>query len=174
TGYQRMDSPTIQVIVDSGAPATGGWSLTACGQPLALEVVCGRDRLITNSGWSADAAGPQAMRLAAGGSTASIGDGVCGAPLRSFQARALGPRLISGAPSVAVNRRETDGAVWVEMSHEGWAPRYGLIHERRLYLDRAHNELRGEDRFIPAAGAQDRSAPVNIHFHLHPDIKASL
>src|SRR5581483_3531621 len=42
TGYQRMDSPTIQVIVDSGAPAIGGWSLTACGQPLALEVVCGR------------------------------------------------------------------------------------------------------------------------------------
>ena len=36
--------------------------LAACGQPLAIEIVCGKDRLITNAGWSPDAAAPQAFR----------------------------------------------------------------------------------------------------------------
>ena len=174
TGYQRMDGALIQVIADAAAPVTGPLSRSACGQPLAIEIVCGRDRLITNSGWSPDATGPQAMRLAAGASTVSIGDGVTGAPLSGFLARALGPRLVGGPANVVVNRRESDAGVWIEMAHDGWVARFGLSHERRLFLDRSSGELRGEDRFVPAENAGDRLTSVDIHFHLHPDAYASL
>jgi uncharacterized heparinase superfamily protein len=173
-GYQRLDGPRIQVIADAGAPATGALSLAACGQPLAIEIICGRDRLITNCGWSPDAAGTQGLRLAAGASTASIGDGAVGAPLTGFLARALGARLDGGVPEVTVNRREADAGIWVEMEHHGWAVRFGLIHQRRLFLDRINSELRGEDRFVPAANATQRMTPVDIRFHLHPDANALL
>ena len=173
-GFQRLDGPTLQVIADAGAPASGPLSVAACGQPLAIEVVCGRDRLITNCGWSPDAAGPQALRLAGGGSTASVGDGTVGAPMTGFLARALGPRLYGGASTFVVHRREADAGVWVDMEHDGWLSRYGLTHERRLFLDRAKGELRGEDRFVPAASATERLTPVDIRFHLHPDANASL
>jgi uncharacterized heparinase superfamily protein len=173
-GYQRLDGPSIQIIADAAAPVTGPLSRSACGQPLAIEIVCGRDRLVTNTGWSPEATGPQALRLAAGGSTVSIGDGVIGAPLGGFLARALGPRLVGGPASVVVNRRESDAGVWIEMAHDGWVSRFGLTHERRLFLDRASGELRGEDRFVPAENATDRLTPVDIHFHLHPDAYASL
>jgi uncharacterized heparinase superfamily protein len=173
-GYQRMDGSLIHVIADVGAPATGPLSLAACGQPLAIEVLCGRDRLITNCGWSPDAQGPQALRLAGGGSTASLGEGEAGAPLSDFLGRALGPRLAGGAVKVVVHRREADAGIWVDMEHDGWLRRYGLTHERRLYLDRGANELRGEDRFVPSLGATDRLTPVDLHFHLHPDARASL
>ena len=137
-------------------------------------MVCGRDRLITNCAWSPDAAGPQALRLTAGGSTASLGEGSAGAPMSGFLARALGPRLDGGARQVVVRRREGDAGIWVEMEHDGWVARFGLTHERRLFLDRANRELRGEDRFIPAANATGRLTPVDIRFHLHPDASASL
>jgi uncharacterized heparinase superfamily protein len=173
-GYQRLEVSGLQVIADSGPPSMGGLSLSACGQPLAIEVICGRERLIANCGWSAEAVAPQSLRLAAGGSTASVGEGEAGAPLSGFLARALGPRLKDGATRVEVDRRESDEGVWVEMRHDGWLKRYGLTHERRLFLDRAKGELRGEDRFLPAAHAPALATPVDLHFHLHPDATASL
>jgi uncharacterized heparinase superfamily protein len=173
-GYQRLDGPGLQVIADAGPPATGAFGSTACGQPLAIEVICGRDRLITNCGWSRDADGPGALRLTGGASTASVGDGAAGAPMTGFLAHALGPRLDGGATKVVVNRRDAEAGVWVEMHHDGWLARYGLTHERRLFLDRTKRELRGEDRFVPASNAANRPTPVDVRFHLHPDAKASL
>lgn len=173
-GYQRLIGRRLQVIADTGPPAAGGWSATACGQPMAIEVICGRDRLITNVGWSERALGPQALRLAAGGSTAAVGDGVIGAPLGGYLARALGPRLVGGVAAVKIERRETDTGVWLEMSHEGWRRRAALTHERRLYIDKATDELRGEDRFAPDERASARTTPVAIHFHLRPDVRVSL
>ncbi len=174
SGYQRLSGKLLEVMVDAGTPATGAWSTSALGQPLSLEVVCGRDRLITGSGWSDRAAGPPALRLAAGGSTVSIGAGAAGEPLGGFYARALGPRLVGGATKVAVLRRESEAGVWLDLSHNGWLERYQLTHERRLYLDKGLDELRGEDRFVPAEGAGPTPTPVEAHFHLHPDVRASL
>jgi len=173
-GYQRMSGRSILAIVDTGAPATGDLSVTACGQPAAMEILCGRDRLITNCGWSEIALGPQALRLAGGGSTAEVGDGVLGQPLGGFAGRALGPRLVGGVAQADLNRRESDEGVWLEVSHGGWIPKTGLTHERRLYLDKLRDELRGEDRFIPAEGAGGQTLPIALHFHLHPDVRASL
>jgi uncharacterized heparinase superfamily protein len=178
-GYQRLTGRAFDVFVDAGAPAAGAWSTGALGQPLAIEVICGRDRLIAGSGWSELAAGPQALRLAAGGSTVAIGAGVVGEPLRGFAARALGARLVGGIDKVVTARRESDAGVWLDLSHDGWLARYGLTHERRLFLDRAHDELRGEDRFAPGqikgkGKAKTNTVPIAIHFHLHPDVRASL
>ena len=174
TGYQRLTGRMLEVIVDAGRAAEGGWSTAALGQPLSLEVLCGRDRLIAGSGWSERASGPPALRLAAGGSTVSIGAGAAGEPLGGFFARALGPRLVGGASRVEVLRRESEAGVWLDLSHDGWLARYQLTHERRLFLDRASDELRGEDRFVPAEGAGPTPTPIEAHFHLHPDVRASL
>jgi uncharacterized heparinase superfamily protein len=173
-GYQRMTGPRLDVIADAAPPAAGGWSTGALGQPMAIEVVCGRDRLIAGSGWSELAAGPQALRLAAGGSTVAMGSGVMGEPLSGFPARVLGPRLVGGVTKVTVSRRESEAGVWLDMAHDGWVGRYGLTHERRLFLDRTRDELRGEDRFVPGNGAKTGAVPVAVHFHLHPDVRASL
>jgi len=174
SGYQRLSGKLLEVIVDAGVPATGAWSTAALGQPLSLEVLCGRDRLIAGSGWSDMAAGPQALRLAAGGSTVSIGAGAAGEPLGGFFARALGPRLVGGPTRIEVLRRESEAGVWLDLSHDGWLERYELTHERRLFLDKAADELRGEDRFVPAEGAKPTPTPIEAHFHLHPDVRASL
>jgi uncharacterized heparinase superfamily protein len=173
-GYQRLNAPGLQVVVDAAAPAQGPWSLGACGQPMALEVVCGRDRLITSSAWSPEAAAPQALRMAGGASTVSIGLGHVGAPPDGFAGRALGPRLIGAVRAVTCSRRENEAGVWVDLAHDGWVRQAGLIHERRLFLDKTAHELRGEDRFVPTGPPRPASLPIAIYFHLHPDVTAVL
>lgn len=173
-GYQRLDGKALHVMADAGRPAHGAWSLAACGQPLAIEIVCGRDRLVTGTQWSPDADGFQAARLAVGGSTAELDDGAAGAPLTGAMAFAYGPRLVGGPRVVEALRRESETGVWVEMAHDGWLEATGLTHERRLFLDKETDELRGEDRFVPGDEALADPVAVAIRFHLAPDVRASL
>ncbi|WP_374579260.1 heparinase II/III family protein [Phenylobacterium sp.] len=178
-GYHRMESANLQVVVDAAAPAGGPWSVTACAQPLALEVLAEGRRMIAASAWSPEASGPPALRLVDASSTLSLADQPCGEPLRGFRARALGPRLVGACAHVEAARHEAEGAVWLELAHDGWVRRFGLRHERRLYLDLAADELRGEDVLVPAhAGelgeAGRRFIPYKVRFHVHPDVAASL
>ena len=175
SGYHRLAGQTLQVMVDAGAPAQGPWSLTACAQPLALEVLAGADRLFANGGWSPDAAGPQAMRLSAAANTAAIGRGSAGWPLTGFLARALGPRLIYGAQTVEAQREENEAGAWLELAHDGWVKPFGLTHQRRLFVARTADELRGEDVLAPATpGGRPRAVTFAVHFHLFPGVKASV
>lgn len=165
---------SLHLITDAGSPAKGAWSVSACGQPAAIEVVCGRERLIANTGWSPEAADFQAARLASGGSTVTLGEGAAGAPLTGFLAFAFGPRLVGAARAVQVARREDETGVWIEVVHDGWVESTGLTHTRRLFLDKAADELRGEDRFTPGPEALAEPVAVAVHFHLGPEVRASL
>lgn len=172
--YQRLQGQRLQVLVDAGAPAAGAWSQAACAQPLALDISGDEDRLITNGGWSPEAAGPQAWRLSGAGSTLTVDESSPGSPAPPRLAAALGPRLVGGARRVEARRNEVTGGVWLTLSHDGWAAAWGLVHERRLFLDAAADELRGEDRLTPVGGRPTSSAPFQARFHLHPDVRASL
>jgi uncharacterized heparinase superfamily protein len=130
-GYQRLDAKTLQIMADAHAPASGAWSVTACAQPLALEILAGTRRLITGSGWTPAAQAPPAVRLSDAASTAVLGETSVGEPIGGFPARALGPRLVGAWAKVETRRQETEGRLWLEMINDGWAERFGLRHERR-------------------------------------------
>ena len=179
-GYQRMDGKSLQVVLDAAPPASGPFSVTACAQPLAMEVLAGGRRLITNCGWTPDAAGPAALRLIDAASTATVGDGACGEPLRGLAGALLGPRLTGADAPAQADRRESDEALWLEASHDGWLARWRLQHRRRIFLDLVADEIRGEDSFHPMgqirgrAEAGRRFVPVTVCFHVHPGARASL
>lgn len=177
-GYERLESTAIVVMADGGAPARGRWSVTACAQPAALEITCGTDRLFVGSGWTADSGASHALRLTDAASTASLADQSTGQPLRGLPAAVLGPRLIGAPRTVDCQRQETDAAAWLAITHDGWLRRFGLVHERKLYLDRAAEELRGEDAFLPRTekplNGPRRYFPFTVRFHLHPEARASL
>ena len=178
TGYEFLSGAQLRAVVDTGAPAAGAWSASACAQPLAIEVTAGQDRLIASSAWSPRATAAQALRLTPAASTASISDQSCGSPLQGWLAKVLGFRL-EGAPRTVKSRRhEGEGAAWLELSHDGWSEAFGLVHERRLYLDRNADELRGEDQLVPASilGPRPQKRPVFliVRFQLHPEVRASL
>lgn len=175
--YQRLKGQTLQGLVDVGAPARGVFAVQACAQPLALEVVCGRDRLITNSGWSPANGAPDALRLSDAASTLTLADAAT-ALLSGWRAAAFGPRLSDMPTRIDARRHEGAEGVWLDLVEHGRANRFGLRQARRLFLDVAHDQLRGEDRLEPASGAARREArryaPFTVRFQLHPDAKASL
>lgn len=175
-GYERLQGQLLQVFVDAGQPAKGPFSVTACAQPLALEIVCGRDRLITNTGWSPREPERQGFRLTPAGSTMTLGEVSVVDPLQGRLGEILGPRLEGPLFRVERRRYEEEGAVLLEVAHDGWVARFGLSHERALWLERTSDELRGEDRLVPQEGSNARAlaAPYALRFHLHPQVQVSL
>ncbi|HYC97231.1 heparinase II/III family protein [Brevundimonas sp.] len=177
-GVGRIRSPLLTVAADIAAPARGAWSAAACAQPLALEIVCGRDRLVTGCGWTPRAADRQGLRLPPGHSTLTLGESSTGAPLGGWKGELLGQRLIGRPLHVEVHRRDGEGAVWLEAEHDGWVHDFGLLHQRRLYLDQRLDELRAEERLHPAPGQKEVvraiAAPYAIRFQLEPGVQASL
>ncbi len=175
SGYHRLQAPGLTVMVDAAPPAPPGWDDAACAQPLAVEVVAGRERLITGGGWSPDASAPEALRLSPAASTATAAETSPGRPRTGAAARWLGPGLVGGAQEVEGAREAEGGGVWLELAHDGWARSLGLIHGRRLFLDAATPELRGEDLFTEAPGMRARAAtPFAVRFHLPPGVRAAL
>lgn len=177
-GYARAHTPLLTLMADAAAPAAGPWSGAACAQTAALEIVCGRDRIVTNCGWTPRAHERQALRLTPGGSTLCLGDGAVAEPLTGWKADLLGPRLVGPPIHVEAQHRIGEGAVWLEIEHDGWTPRYGLKHQRRLYLDQRLDELRAEERLHPCERHKDAARPLAtpyaVRFHLEPGVQASL
>ena len=177
-GVARIRSPLLTIAADIAAPARGAWSAAACAQPLALEIVCGRDRLVTGCGWTPRAADRQGLRLGPGHSTLTLGESSTGAPLGGWRGGLLGARLIGRPLHADVHRRDGEGAVWLEAEHDGWVHDFGLLHQRRLYLDQRLDELRAEERLHPAPGQKEVvraiAAPYAIRFQLEPGVQASL
>ena len=179
SGYQRLQIGALTVMVDVGAPIAGPWSQTACAQPLALEIVCGRDRLVMNGGWSPRLTQADAYRLTPAGSTACLGQSSTGQVLQGPLANKLGPRLVGGSSAFQFRRREAESGILLEASHDGWVSEFGLFHERRIFLRRDADELRGEDYFFRRQDQWRQIEPgrairLDVYFHLHPNIRASL
>jgi len=163
SGFQRLAAGRTVAIVDTGPPPTLGGS-TAHASALALEVSDGRDRLIVNCG-AAGADDPDwrnALRATAAHSTITVDEA------NSAELRDDG-RWVGQPAEVSADRREADGAIWLDAASHGYRRRFGLVHGRRLYMDAAGGDIRGEDILEGAGGKMFRA-----RFHLHPDVKASL
>jgi len=163
SGFERLLANRTLVLVDSGAPAPAGYDGHAHAGTLSFEMSVGRERLIVNCGahhgrgdwW-------QAQRSTAAHSTLVVDD---------TNSSVFSPDrgLVRGPRAVTCRREESEGNVWLDMSHDGYQATFDLIHRRRLFLAAGGDDLRGEDRLV---GGGKR--PFAIRFHLHPDVTASL
>ncbi|MDZ4320525.1 MAG: heparinase II/III family protein, partial [Phenylobacterium sp.] len=137
-----------------------------------------KDRLVTGSGWTPRATDRQALRLTPGHSTLTLGERSLNEPLGGWKGELLGPRLVGPPIHVTTDQRDGDGAVWLDMEHDGWNEAFGLNHQRRLYLDQRMDELRAEEKLFPTPGRKEMirqiAAPYAIRFHLEPGVQASL
>ena len=93
-----------------------------------------------------------------------------------------GSPMLGGPTQVAVERDNRGGAQGapaaqvLRASHDGYADRFGVVHERTVTLSADGARLEGADSFIAADGSaelrtkEDRFA---VRFHLHPSVKAT-
>jgi uncharacterized heparinase superfamily protein len=178
-GYQRVQVGDAVLIADAGRPPPLSASYEAHAGCLSFELSSKTHRIVVNCGlpvtnretWR------HVARATAAHSTVTFNDTSSCRFLASEQLRRLlGTVVVSGPANVQATRQERDNGVVLRLSHDGYAGRYGIIHQRSLRLAPGGRRLDGEDVFAPARGdrlpakAKDQFA---IRFHLHPLVKAS-
>jgi uncharacterized heparinase superfamily protein len=173
-GYQRLVAAKVALIVDAAPPPVSRLTEAGCASTLAFEMSDGDERIVVNCGGAglagatipADLA--HGLRTTAAHSTLTLEDSNSTAVLPNG---ALG----KGVTEVELDRRETPQGSRLEMSHDGYVKRQGLIHRRLLILAPNGRELRGEDMLLPAAASRKRGEKnFALRFHLGPEVGANL
>jgi uncharacterized heparinase superfamily protein len=171
SGFQRLAAGTSVVLVDAGSPPGRGLDALAHAGTLSFEMSSAHERLIVNCGSFPGVAQDwrHFMRYTAAHSTAVVDD------TNSTEITTHGV-MEYRAGNVMVDRAELEGAMWLDMHHDGYRSLYGIIHRRRLWLSPDGGDLRGEDTFVGWEGkpvtVPDRR--FIVRFHLHPTVQASL
>ena len=174
SGYQRIEAGNALVLVDTGGPPRLALSAAAHAGRLSFEFSTGAQRLVVNCG--APGPGNESWRAngrkTAAHSTVMVGDRsscvfVRGRLLTSL----LGTLVRHGPRKVEVGRDDGHGGTLLRTSHDGYALRLGMVHERTLRLHADGNRLDGVDVLRPVR--RGTASEAVIRFHLHPDVRAN-
>lgn len=177
SGYERLSMGGVTVIADTGASPPVEVSGAAHAGCLSFELSSGRQHFIVNAGidtYGAAEFRPLA-RATAAHSTATLND--TSSARFSYSPRisdVLGSPLIGGPVKVPCRRIDDKERQGFVARHDGYAARFGLLHERQLTLAGNGNVLSGRDRFLAAGGGPIRGGTpdvVTVRFHIHPDVR---
>ena len=179
SGYQRVQTGDGVLIVDTGRPPPLPLSYEAHAGCLSFELSSKQHRIVVNCGLPATSRETwrHVARATAAHSTVTFNDSSSCRFLTSDRFKQLiGTVIVSGPNDVQVTRQERESGFVLRLSHDGYADRYGVIHQRSLRLAAGGRRLDGEDLFVPARGDK-LSAKVKdqfaVRFHLHPLVKAN-
>jgi uncharacterized heparinase superfamily protein len=179
SGYQRLDAGAMTIIMDTGPPPPPNVSHDAHAGCLSFELSSGPSRIVTNCGmpttgrdnWRTFARSTPAH------STLTFHDiSSCHFVELSAMKRLLqGAPVISGPTHVESYREAVDNGEMLTTSHDGYLPRFGVMHRRVLMAASDGSRLDGEDILSPAPGGRfkGRDTDYAVRFHLHPAVKAS-
>jgi uncharacterized heparinase superfamily protein len=176
SGFERLCVGDTTVVADTGAPLSFDVSTSAHAGCLSFEMSSGRRLYVVNAG--VDSYGPPdylaLARATAAHSTAVVNDSSSCRFLSAPRAiELLGPRIVGGPRNVESSRIDEGGMQGFVASHDGYASRFGIIHERMITLRDGGHLLEGRDRFHKPDGGKprDRDDAVSVRFHVHPDLE---
>jgi uncharacterized heparinase superfamily protein len=179
SGYQRLVAGKALIVQDVGVPPPEAFSLGAHASCLAFEFSVGASRLIVNcgGGLTRTEAWTRALRGSAAHSTLTLNDASSSELLPPGTLEVLlGPRLMTRGGRAETRRGETAQGYLLDSSHDLYAPRFGIIHRRRLTLSPKGTSLEGADKLIPLRHGPRRGRGLSfaLRFHVHPDVRLSL
>ncbi len=169
SGFERIVANRTVLIVDTGSPPPGAPTAPAHAGALAMEISVGRERLIVNCGGRPAVREPwsQVQRASAAHSTMIVDD--------TNSAELYADGTTGRRPEhIVVERNDTDGNNWLTASHDGYASIFGLVHQRRLFVDVTGDDVRGEDVLLQQGEVKKPARGFALRFHLHPSVQASL
>lgn len=185
-GFARLQGSRVVVVMDGAVPPGGEAETRAHAGTLAFEMSAGRQRLLVNAGPGRLFGGNWALlsRQTAAHSAVEV-DGRSSARFEAtdLAARTFGPRLVDGPAHVSVRQAQDPSGQWLLATQDGYVASYGLLQERRIFVDARGQEVRGEEILTVAdaraRGQFERMAiggrlPFAARFHLHPEVTPEL
>src|SRR4029079_2533105 len=155
SGYQRVELGEMVLLIDDGGEPPISVSQEAHAGCLSFELSQGLQRIVVNCGlpgtnretWR------QVARATAAHSTVVFNDtSSCRFLEGSAFKRLLGTPIVSGPIDNQVSREDRAAAVILRASHDGYADRFKVLHQRALKLALDGNRLDGEDLFVATDG----------------------
>jgi uncharacterized heparinase superfamily protein len=178
SAYQRMAAGRTFVLVDTGIAPPGAFSAAAHAGCLSFEMSAGPQRLVVNCGSASGGKDEwrEALRATAAHSTLTLADTSSASILpRGLVRDLLGARLMGGPQNIDTRRNDSGQGLMVEASHDGYVPRFAIVHERRMALSPKGIVVTGADRLVPVEtkGRKKKRETLSfaIRFHVHPDVR---
>ncbi|WP_310622008.1 heparinase II/III family protein [Flexibacterium corallicola] len=173
SGYQRLTGGSSVALVETGGIPAAAVSEKFHAGCLSFEFSSGRNRIVVNCGVSGleRAQWRSVARSTAAHSTVEVAkQSSCRFLANTNLVGVIGTPTISGPRAVNVERKDGELEDKVIASHDGYAAKCGVIHEREITLSRDGTVLDGIDRLKTThkMGLQQTYA---IRFHLHPSIQ---
>lgn len=181
SGYQRLEANGAMLIMDVGRAPPIEMSLEAHAGCLSFEFSTPRQNLlIVNCGMPPTAREDwrQLARATPAHSTVTFNDTSSARFVTSATFRRVlgGAPMIDGPRKIAVAREDRPDAILLRATHDGYAERFGILHERTIVLAADGGRLEGEDAFLSADGHRELRATRDrfaVRFHVHPTVKAT-
>jgi uncharacterized heparinase superfamily protein len=181
SAYQRLEAGGGVLIMDTGRAPPIEMSLEAHAGCLSFEFSSPKQSLIVvNCGmptigreeWRPFA------RATAAHSTVTLNKASSArfVELATFRRVLGGSPMLGGPGKVTVTREDRPDSIVLRATHDGYAARYDIVHERTLILSADGVRLDGEDVFLDAGGSPQLRADKDefaVRFHLHPAVKAT-
>lgn len=181
SGYQRLSSGRTLIVADAGPPPVARVAERAHTGTLAFEFSDGANQVVVNCGGADTAMSgmtkPLSAALAAALRTTAAHSTLIIADTNSTRIRPDGA-LGKGVEEVIANRQESEDGVWLDMVHDGYSRRFGLLHRRRLFVSANGQDVRGEDLLEapptgPRATRRRATTRFDIRFHLGAGVEAT-
>ncbi len=167
-GFERLLAGRSLLMADASSPPPRSHGNEGHAGLSSFEFSVGKERLIVNCGaippcspirdaaiWRA------ACATTAAHSTLTIGDtNACDIDDEGG---------ITGQVQTSSMRFEEEGALGIEIAHNGYLPRFGVTHTRILKLSSDGDVLKGREVLQGRGGCA-----FTVRWHLHPSVKASL
>jgi uncharacterized heparinase superfamily protein len=181
SGYQHLEAGGSVLIMDTGRAPPLDMSLEAHAGCLSFEFSSPKQALIIVNCGIPPIGRDDWRRLArstAAHSTVTFNETSSArfVETAAFQRFLGGSPMFGGPTKVTVTREDGPDAIMLHAVHDGYADRYGIVHERTLVLAADGTRLEGEDMFVAAAGSARRRGDHDqfaVRFHLHPSIKTT-
>ncbi len=179
SGYQRIEAGHTIVLMDTGRPPRFELSMQAHAGCLSFEMSHKGQRIIVNCGMPGTGREDwrEHARTTAAHSTVTFNDASsCRFAATAARRRVHGAPIVSGPTRVPVERETIADGEIIRATHDGYANRFSVVHQRSVILSPDGNRLDGEDMFLPAKGneiPQKAADEFAVRFHLHPAIRAN-
>jgi uncharacterized heparinase superfamily protein len=180
SGYQRAEAGAAVLLMDTGRPPPPAMSREAHAGCLSFELSARGQRIVVNCGLPATGKDDwrDYARSTPAHSTVTFNDASsCRFTETGSYRRQVGVPITAGPTRVQVDRATGDeDAIIIRASHDGYAARFNVLHQRTIALSADGTRLAGEDLFVSTKGETLPAKVADafaVRFHLHPSVRAT-
>ena len=170
SGYTILKNKNVILAMDTGSNPSKNYSENYQSGPLSFEFFFKNKKLITNSGYFQDY-NHQLNSISKSTATHSTlildNSSAC-----NFKKNDRRPSTVNKGFRTFDNEVAYEKNYWsIKCSHDGYLPRYGVIHQRNLEFNVDKNILFGKEKLIKKKNFKVTN--FEIRFHLLPNIKVT-